>query len=331
MRTFSVLSSALLATALGVGAAAAFELKDLNDKTPPAEALNFGMSQYKSGDTTTAVEALNYAAGKGNAGAQWKLGDMYADGDGVPRDEYRAFELFSEVARHAGEDTSIATSPYVSNAFVRLGTYYRDGIPNSTVKPDPNRARQIYDYAASVFGNAEAQLNLARMYYSGEGGDRDLIKALKWARHAADKGKRDATPLMIDICLNLAQQSLEANPANVPDAVRWARQATNYGSVEGQALLGHLLFEGDGITRQPVDGLTLLTIALARSNGKSAWIAGLHEDARAAATQDEWNAARQRADQWLATQPVLATADPASAATGAPTTLLPPDARTTSQ
>lgn len=303
----------VLMAALGAGHATAFELKDLNDKTPPAEALNYGISQYKSGDTTTAIEALNYAAEKGNAGAQWKLGDMYADGDGVPRDEYKAFEMFSEVARHAGEDSSAASSPYVSNAFVRLGTYYRDGIPNSDVKPDLGRARQIYDYAASVFGNADAQLNLARMYFTGQGGERDLIKALKWARHAADKGQPEANALLIDICLNLAKDALNRDKPNYTEATRWARQAAGYGSVDGQALLGHLLFEGDGVTRQPVDGLTLLTIALLRSDGKAAWIVDMHEDARAVATPDEWNAAKQRADQWLANQPVVAAKAPVEA------------------
>jgi hypothetical protein len=47
----------------------------------------------------------------------------------------------------------------------------------------------------------------------------------------------------------------------------------------------------------------------------------LHEDARAAATMDEWNAATQRANEWKATQ-TLATVTPAggtAAAGAAPT------------
>ena len=84
--------------------------------------------------------------------------------------------------------TEAVAAPYVSNAYVRLGTYYRQGIPNSKVKPDFSRARQAYTYAASFFGNADAQFNLARMYYTGEGGDRDLVQAAKWANLSADKG-----------------------------------------------------------------------------------------------------------------------------------------------
>jgi TPR repeat protein len=35
--------------------------------------------------------------------AQWKLGRMYADGEGVPRDDLRAFNYFSQIA--AAPDT----------------------------------------------------------------------------------------------------------------------------------------------------------------------------------------------------------------------------------
>src|SRR6516162_9169459 len=48
--------------------------------------------------TTNALTALQYAAEQGQPVAQWKLGRMYADGDGVPRDDLRAFSYFSQVA-----------------------------------------------------------------------------------------------------------------------------------------------------------------------------------------------------------------------------------------
>lgn len=303
MRISSLVSSAVMVVAFGVVPAAAFEIKDLTPQTPPAEAFTFGLDQYRSGDKTTAAEALDFAAQKGIAGAQWKLARMYADGDGVTRDDEKAFQLFSEVIANANDDDSVdaAAAPYVSNAYVRVGTYYRDGIPNSKVKPDFSRARQAFIYAASFFGNSDAQLNLARMYYNGEGGDRDLIQAAKWAKLAADKGNGKAKALAIDASLELAQQHLDGNGAaqSVREAAKWARQAADYGSVDGQALLGHILFEGDGSFRQPVEGLMLLTIALNRAAGEEQWIVDMHEDARSVATEDEWNAAKLRADQWL--------------------------------
>lgn len=297
----------MVAAALGAGSALAFDVNNLSADTPPGEAFTYGLSQYKSGDKLTAVEALSFAAGKGIAGAQWKLANMYAEGDGVDRNEIKAFELFSEVVSNADEEdmTGERSAPYISNAFVRLGTYYRQGIPNSKVKPDLWRARQLFYNAASIFGNADAQLNLARMSYEGEGGERDLLQAAKWANLAAAKGNPAARELAIQVSLDLARAHLEGRGVgrSTREAARWARQAADYGSIDGQALLGHLLFDGDGIARQPVDGLMLLTIALARSGGAERWIADLHEEARSAATEAEWNAAKARADEWLAANP----------------------------
>ena len=310
MRTFSAFSIAVCAAALAAAPAAAFDITDLTAETPPAEAFSFGLHQYNSGDKMTAVEALSFAAGKGVTGAQWKLGNMYAEGDGVARDDMKAFELFRDVVTTVDDEelSREQSAPYVSNAFVRLGTYYRQGIPNSNVKPDLSRARQLYYNAASVFGNADAQLNLARMAYEGEGGERDLIQAAKWANLAAEKGSPAARELTIVVSLELAHAHLDGKGRSMREAARWARQAADYGSIEGQALLGHVLFEGDGMSRQAVDGLMLLTVALTRSHGQIRWIADLHEEARSVATEAEWYAARLRAEEWVAANPDLMAA-----------------------
>lgn len=293
----------MLAATLAAGPAMAFEINDLSPETPPSEAFSYGLNQYNSGDKLTAAEALSFAAGKGVTGAQWKLGNMYAEGDGVARDDVKAFELFTDVVVNSDDEMARDQSaPYVSNAFVRLGTYYRDGIPNSRVKPDQSRARQLFYNAASMFGNADAQFNLARMNYEGAGGERDLLQAAKWANLAAEKGNAAARDLAIQVSLELAEAHLAGQGAvrSPREAAKWARQAADYGSVDGQALLGHILFEGDGVQRQPVDGLMLLTIALERTGGHVRWIADLHEEARSAATESEWYAAKMRADEWLA-------------------------------
>ncbi len=87
---------------------------------------------------------------------------MYADGDGVAQDDLRAFEYFSRIANaHAEDSPSAPQAAIVANAFVALGRYYLNGIPNSKIKSDPERAREMFSYAASYFGNADAQYDLA--------------------------------------------------------------------------------------------------------------------------------------------------------------------------
>src|SRR5665213_3551403 len=52
----------------------------------------------------TSLTSLQYAAEGGHPFAQWKLGRMYADGNGVTQDDLRAFEYFNRIANAHAED-----------------------------------------------------------------------------------------------------------------------------------------------------------------------------------------------------------------------------------
>lgn len=260
MQISNALRGVVLCTALGIaGPAIAFDPTNPSPEATPAEAFRFGFDAYRQGDKLTAIEALGFAADKGHPIAQWKLGRMYAEGDGITRDDYKAFEYFSEVAdAHADDSPSEPGSRFVSDAFVALGKYYKSGIPDTDITPNHDRARQIFTYAASYFGDAEAQLNLARMYYAGEGGDRDPLQAARWAKLSADKG-----------------------------------------NVGAQALLGHLLFEGDGLKREAVVGLMFLTVARDRAEPGQRWIHEMQEKALSVASESERRTAVALAEEWL--------------------------------
>src|SRR5229473_8139899 len=141
--------------------------------------------------TDTSLTSLQYAAEGGHPVAQWKLGRMYADGDGVTQDDVRAFEYFSRIANaHAEDSPSAPQAAIVANAFVALGRYYLSGIPNSKITSDPERAREMFSYAASYFGNADAQYDLARLYLRGVGSSRDDFRyGARWLGLAAQKGQ----------------------------------------------------------------------------------------------------------------------------------------------
>ena len=181
MRTFSL--TVLLLAGLSGGPAWA-----LDPNLSPAEALRSGYQAYKAGDAATALEALNFAAEKGHPAAMWKLGRMYQTGDLVNEDKKKAMELFSKVAsEYADGNPRGPHAPFVSDAFVTLGGYYRRGIPDA-VKADPSRARDYFEYAASYFGDPDAQYSLAAMYLSGEGGEKSARQAARWFKLAARKG-----------------------------------------------------------------------------------------------------------------------------------------------
>src|SRR5215210_5709312 len=107
----------------------------------PFEAFRSGARALRAGETIKGVTSLEYAAEQGHTAAQWKLGRMYAEGEGVPRNELRAFQYFSRIANgHADDSPEAPQSRYVANAFVALGHYYLGGIPNSPVKAHPARS-----------------------------------------------------------------------------------------------------------------------------------------------------------------------------------------------
>jgi len=208
---------------------------------------------------TSALTALQYAAEGGHPVAQWKLGRMYARGDGVARDDLRAYEYFSKIANaHAEDSPSAPQATIVANAFVALGRYFVSGIPNSQVKADPARAREMFAYAASYFGNAEAQYNLARMYLDGVGAPRDAKYGVRWLALSAQKGQHQA-----------------------------------------QALLGQMLFNGDRLQRQAARGLMWLTLAQDSATPDETWIKDSYKTAMAKASEDDRAMALQMLERWV--------------------------------
>jgi TPR repeat protein len=80
---------------------------------------------------------------------------------------------------------------------VALGHYYLNGIPNSTVAPDASRAREMFAYAASYFGDADAQYQLGRLYLDGT--PSDPRQAARWFQLAATKGDCRAEAVLGDM------------------------------------------------------------------------------------------------------------------------------------
>jgi hypothetical protein len=225
----------------------------------PVEALRSGTQALKAGEKTKALISLKYAAEQGHPLAQWKLGRMYAEGDGVERSDLLAFEYFSRVANaHAEDSPGTPQARFVANAFVALGQYYLDGIPGTVVKPDAERAREIFAYAASYFGDPDAQYHLGRNYLDGTGGVRDARQAARWFSLAAAKGQYQA-----------------------------------------QAMLGAMLFKGDRVPRQAARGLMWLTLARDAAGAQDRWINDLYDSAFKQATEDERATALVSLERWL--------------------------------
>jgi len=216
----------------------------------PKAALRAGLEGVRNGHKRSAVAALQYAAESGESVAQWKLGKMYASGDGVPQDHVKAFDYFSQIIDNYDEDDANPhEAPFVANAFVALGVYNLNGIANTRVLPNPARALEMFHYAAVNFGDAAAQYNLARMFLDGNGVPRDRRQAARWLYLAADKGH-----------------------------------------IESEAVLGQLLFNGyEGMPPQRARGLMWLSLARdgITDPAKDKWIVDLYGKAMEAASDND--------------------------------------------
>ncbi|MBV9076059.1 MAG: sel1 repeat family protein [Methylobacteriaceae bacterium] len=227
------------------------------------DALRSGVRNYNAGDKAGAVKALEYAADQGVAVALWKLGRMYADGDGVPQDDLKAFEYFSRIADdNADEAPGSARAGVVASAFVALGNYFLDGIKGSYVQANPERAVELFQYAAAYFGDPNAQYYLARLYLDGTGTDRDPRQAARWLNLAAEKGHHPA-----------------------------------------QALLGQLLVNGQGVPKQRARGLAWLMAAREGADpSREGWIERLHAEAVEGASEGDRRAAAAMLEQMQQTK-----------------------------
>jgi TPR repeat protein len=204
MRTCDrVLGIALIG--LGIGLVPALGFDGNTNGRPQLQSLPAPTAPFHSGDALapgekTKMNSLEYAAEQGVPAAQWQLGHMYAKGEGVPRSDLRAFGYFGQIAtRHAEDGLDSPNARIVANAIVAVGQYYLDGIPDSDVKADPGRARRMFFYAATYFGDPEAQYRLGRLFLSGDGGTRDPVHAARWLKLAANKEQHPAQAILGDM------------------------------------------------------------------------------------------------------------------------------------
>jgi TPR repeat protein len=224
-----------------------------------AGSVGCGTGSVRADEKPKTLSSLQYAAEQGHPAAQWQLGNMFARGEGVPRDDVKAFEYFSRIADdHADEPPTSPQARIAASAFVALGCYYLDGIPNSHVRPDPEEARNRFFYAASYFGDAEAQYHLARMMLDGLGGARAPQQAIKWLGLSAAKGNSSA-----------------------------------------QAVLGRILFEGSLVRRQGARGLMWLSLARDGASPEETWIVDLWDSALKQANDDERAMAAKYIEEWM--------------------------------
>lgn len=126
---------------------------------------------YDSGDYGTALRIFRTLAGQGDAKAQFSLGFMYHNGEGVLQDYAEAAKWYRKAAEQG--DTI---------AQYKIGLMYKHGLG----VPQQDYAEAVKWFRKSAEqGDAKAQCALGFMYHFGEGVPQDFVQAYMWYNLAA--------------------------------------------------------------------------------------------------------------------------------------------------
>lgn len=158
-----------------------------------------------------------------------RLGYMYHEGRGVPRDDTKAVEQFR-----------LAAAVGVAEAQSVLGFFRENGIgvPQDFVKA------LVWYRRAEARGDSWARTRLALMYRDGRGVPRDLERAFQLFRTSADQGDRTA-----QYYLGQALENGWGAAENIAAAIEWYAAAANQGHAGAEYKLGLLYRDGRYLSR----------------------------------------------------------------------------------
>lgn len=139
------------------------------------------------GNFAKAAEIYQALADQGEAKAQYNLGLMYFNGDGVKQDYNEAIRYYT-----------LSSDQGFSEAQYALAVIYFTG---RFAKPDYEESFRLYRLAAEQ-GHLKSQLNLGTLYLKGEVVEQNYDEALKWLNMAAEKGYGEAQFMLANMYLH---------------------------------------------------------------------------------------------------------------------------------
>jgi TPR repeat protein len=155
-----------------------------------------GENAYHRGDYATALREWQPLAKQGDAVAQYHLGLLYANGQGVPKDDAQARQWYEKAAVQGHVDAQVNLG--------MLFDYGRGG------PQDFKMAVRWYLRAANQ-GNELAQRKLGLLYERGDGVQQDFVQAYMWYKLGAASGVKAGIVLRDALAIRMtSDQLLEA-------------------------------------------------------------------------------------------------------------------------
>jgi uncharacterized protein len=268
---------------------------------------------YQRGYFLTALTEASKRAQQNDPAAMTLLGELYAQGLGVPRNDAKAADWYKLAAGKGDRNAMFALAMFklegragpknpdeaahlLSDAAklghpaaeYDLGLLYLQG---QQFPQDFKRAAELFRAAADA-GNSEAQYALATMYKEGRGVDKDANKAMQYMGLASLAGNVDA---MVEYAI-AEFNGTGGVTKNEAGGAQLLQKAANRGSAIAQNRLARVLMAGRGMPANAAEAVKWHIIS--KAAGASDPELDLFASKQPANVRD---AAQKEADKWLST------------------------------
>jgi hypothetical protein len=238
---------------------------------------------------TTNIFTIQTQAERGDANAEFNLGEAYYYGKDVPQDYAKAAGWYEKAALQKNIEAEYALG-YMQR--------YGQGVPQNYMLAFSWLAM------AAVSGHASAQAEIAKIYEFGLGVDQNPVQAFAWFMKSARQGNAEAEFNVGQMC-----QTGSGAPQNFVRAIYWYRRAANQGFPAAMWNLGDMYVAGNG-PRNFAEGYFWLNIALSVE-----WKDIGSQDRATLADERDQTAShlspalllktQERAQRWVETHPVV--------------------------
>lgn len=190
-------------------------------------------------DKQAAVAWYTKAAEQGHAAAQFNLGVLYEQGQGVKQDYRMAARWYQQAAQQG-----------YASAQANLAYLYRHGLGVAC-----DRQQELeWNRKAAAQGELHALCSLAVSYHNGSCGQQDACKALELYRRVLNDPQKTADRQRLDACaqygLGLMHYEGQAGLArDESEAYRLFHLASDKGDVDATYMLGVMLQNGQGVKK----------------------------------------------------------------------------------
>ncbi len=191
-------------------------------------------------------EASRRASEQGDPVAMTLIGELYANGYGVPKDEKKALAWFSLAADRGDRQAMFSLAMF---------RFAGRGAPQ-----DRAEAAVLLEKAAKL-GHVAAEYNLALLYLEGQDVPRNIARAVELLRAAADVGSPEA-----QYALATLYKDGNGVPKDPVMATKLLATAARAGVIDAEVEYAIALFNGSGVAKDEAAAAVLFRKAAHKGN-----------------------------------------------------------------